>query len=150
MTEGLTLLLLSSRVPYRRAKVSFEPNGAQSFGVAHVVADELEDGALEQLLADPHIIVMATLDQHLMWRVNGPEDLLVDQLMTVQQPDPGPEPEPEPDLAAAPEISPPPSEGADEIAPAAGEPQAVTAPSELAPQKKPPETKPPARSGRKK
>jgi hypothetical protein len=74
------LLLLSSRVPYRRAKVSFEPNGAQSLGQAAVPLSEIEPGGLEQLLADPHIIVFASFDGHGFWKVETPEDVVAEEL----------------------------------------------------------------------
>ncbi|WP_439532035.1 hypothetical protein [Polymorphobacter sp.] len=67
-------------MPYRRAKISFEPNGAQSFGEATAALEALSAEQIEQLLTDPHIIVHATFDDLLFWRVRGVEDLDVEHL----------------------------------------------------------------------
>jgi hypothetical protein len=57
----VTLRLLSARVPYRRAGISFEPNGAQSFAVVLVPAETLSEDQVNALIEDPHIDVLASL-----------------------------------------------------------------------------------------
>jgi len=58
------LRIVSARCPYRRAGVSFEPNGAHSYGVALVERDGLPEDPFEAekvlaaLLSDPHLDVM--------------------------------------------------------------------------------------------
>ena len=59
---GAILRIISARCPYRRAGVSFEPNGAHSYGVALVDLDALDEAALEALLSDPHLDVSISAD----------------------------------------------------------------------------------------
>lgn len=54
---GLALRLLSSRAPYGRAGIHFEPSPTRVYGVVEVAVEGLLDGALAQLLADPYVDV---------------------------------------------------------------------------------------------
>jgi hypothetical protein len=54
---GLALRLLSSRAPYGRAGVRFEPSPSRVYGVVEIGVDDLLDGAIAELLADPYVDV---------------------------------------------------------------------------------------------
>ena len=54
---GLALRLLSSRAPYGRAGVRFEPSPDRVYGVVEIGVDDLLDGAIAELLADPYVDV---------------------------------------------------------------------------------------------
>jgi hypothetical protein len=54
---GLALRLLSSRAPYGRAGVRFEPSPDRVYGVVEIGVDDLLDGAIGELLADPYVDV---------------------------------------------------------------------------------------------
>lgn len=55
--SGLALRLISSRAPYGRAGVRFEASPDRVYGVVEIGVDDLLDGAIEQLLADPYVDV---------------------------------------------------------------------------------------------
>ena len=55
----MILRIVSSRTPYRRAGVNFEPTGHKSFAVTLVSLDDLDEARLAQLLLDPHLDVAA-------------------------------------------------------------------------------------------
>lgn len=56
---GVTLRIVSSRVPYRRAGVNFEPTGHKMLAVTLIDLGELDEARLGQLLSDPHLDVTA-------------------------------------------------------------------------------------------
>ena len=57
-TPDLSLRLVSSRAPYRRAGVNFDPTGSRSFGVTIIPFDSVTVEKLDELFRDPHIDVM--------------------------------------------------------------------------------------------
>jgi hypothetical protein len=54
---GLALRLISSRAPYGRAGVRFEPSPTRVYGVVEIGVEDLLDGAIAELLADPYVDV---------------------------------------------------------------------------------------------
>jgi hypothetical protein len=54
---GLALRLVCSRAPYGRAGVRFEPSPDRVYGVVEIGVDDLLDGAITELLADPYVDV---------------------------------------------------------------------------------------------
>lgn len=56
---GLCLRLTSALVPYRRAGVEFASHPDRAYGLAVMRVAELREGAIDELLADPHLDVLA-------------------------------------------------------------------------------------------
>lgn len=55
----MTLRIVSSRAPYRRAGVNFEPTGHKTIVATEVALGDLDAARLDALLADPHLDVTA-------------------------------------------------------------------------------------------
>lgn len=69
------LRIVSSRAPYRRAGIGFDPTGNKTFAVAIVALADLPDwrATLKALLEDPHLDVMA--GQSIFWPVTCEKDV---------------------------------------------------------------------------